>query len=267
MISFALHFGCAYSFFAFAKDELALSKKDSDTRSISINLNQISTKNIANDMQAMQEINTQQSQLSEMKQDIEYKEEAMREPDPIVEDKKEEIIEKIIEKPAPKKVKKIPKKQKKEKKQKDIPVIKKTEEIKDEPATEEKSLPSQPANTQISQNEAVSDGGSKSLSNDENSNSDGARQTILGQIYAAILKHKTYPKRAINTGLEGRVYVEFLLKDRCEFEILRISKSSGHQYLDRHSLHIVKRSCKDFPDSAVGMDIIVPILFNLHHLE
>lgn len=267
MISFALHFGCAYYFFAFAKDELALSKQDSDTRSISINLNQISTKNIANDMQAMQEINTQESKPVETIQEVEYKEEKIEEPEPIIEEKKEEIVEKIIEKPAPKKVKKIPKKQKKEKKQKDIPVIKKTEEIKDEPATEEKSLPSQPANTQISQNEAVSDGGSKSLSNDENSNSDGARQTILGQIYSAILKHKTYPKRAINTGLEGRVYVEFLLKDKCEFEILRISQSSGHQYLDRHSLHIVKRSCKDFPDSAVGMDIIVPILFNLHHLE
>lgn len=245
-----------------------LSKKDDDTKPISINLNQISTKNAANDMQAMQEINTQESKPVETIQEVEYKEEKIEEPEPIIEEKKEEVVEKIIEKPAPKKVKKIPNKQKKEKKQKDIPVIKKVEEIKEEQEPpQEISPPSQPANTQIAQNEAVSYGGSTNLSNDDSSHEDGARKTILGEIYSAILKHKTYPKRAINTRLEGEVNVEFLLKSRCDFEILRISKSSGHQHLDRHSLHIVKRSCKDFPDSAVGMDIIVPIVFNLKYLE
>lgn len=151
-------------------------------------------------------------------------------------------------KPEPKKkvVKKDSKKQIKVEKQKE----------------QEKPQPQPVMTPNIAKNEAINDGANQQISNSA-SNIQASAKNLLGEIYAAILKYKTYPKRAIDSKLEGKIVLEFKLKDRCEFDFLRLIKSSGSDYLDRHSIQIIKKSCVDFPDDAIGVYVKAPIVFNL----
>ena len=91
----------------------------------------------------------------------------------------------------------------------------------------------------------------------------GGGTNINGLIYKAILKHKTYPRKARAMGVQGRVIVSFKLKDRNNFENLSVTKSSGAKVLDDHALAIINKAKVDFPIEAVGTQITVPINFNL----
>ncbi|ASM40849.1 energy transducer TonB [Campylobacter sp. RM12327] len=90
---------------------------------------------------------------------------------------------------------------------------------------------------------------------------------IAGLIYKAILKYKTYPKKAEIMGIQGRVVVSFKLKDKDNFEILQVSSSSGANILDKHALAIIDKAKVDFPIEVIGTQINVPINFNSKELR
>ena len=82
----------------------------------------------------------------------------------------------------------------------------------------------------------------------------------LDVIYAAILAHKSYPKRAQRMGIEGEVVVYFLWSKR-GVENIKIEKSSGHSLLDNHSFEIIAGASKDFPVVDEPLEVSVPIAF------
>lgn len=117
----------------------------------------------------------------------------------------------------------------------------------------------------LADNKAINLGGT-TQSGQSNSQNKGSASNILGQIHAQILKHKSYPKRAINSQISAVTKLEFRLKGRCDFEFLKVVKSSGHEYLDRHSLNIIKKACKDFPSDATGIYVKVPMNYNFFEI-
>lgn len=259
-ISLALHLGAIYLAYALAdtQDETLLAEKDEAPKMLTISLNQISpTINNQNSMQATQELATQPVVTPEPEPVPELILEPVKEesrPEPIKPEKPK------IEKPKPKKVA--------QERPKPKPVQEKPKEPQEQP---KKPQPAPtpvalPSSQSVANNEAVSQGGAPQSGKSKSDERAQAR-TILGEIHAAILKHKTYPKRAINSKMEGRVQVGFLLTGQCEFEKLEVLKSSEHGFLDKHALSIVKKACKDFPQKAVGMNLKVIIFFNLKEVE
>ncbi|ABS50403.1 TonB family protein [Campylobacter curvus] len=274
-ISAALHGLAVYLIFATFKSDIFLAEKNEAPKAMAINLNQISPNDTSNnDMQASQ-VQTPESNAAEAMQEVKQEEppkEQVKEPEPVAQIQKPKEPEPIKEqKPAPK-----PKpKPKKERVKEPLPepAPRPPERIAQPlptPTKEPSPMPPTPASAPSSQNlannEAVNQGGSRQ-SGESASFDQASARTILGEIYGSILKHKTYPKRAINGKMEGRVGVRFLLKGRCDFEILEITQSCGHDFLDRHSLNTIKKACEDFPDEAIGMDIKVPIVFNLRDIN
>ena len=253
-ISLALHLGAVYLAYTISaeKDETLLAEKDETLKMMTISLNQISPNiNDKNSMQATQEVAPQPL--------IQPEPEAEPKPQPPKEEPKPEPEKPKTEKPKPK-----PKKAEKvaQERPKEEPLKEQTEE-QNKPVTPALAPPS---SQNVANNEAVSQGGAPQSGQSKGDENAQAR-TILGEIHAAILKHKTYPKRAINSKMEGRAQVGFLLSAQCEFENLEILKGSGHDFLDRHALIIVKKACKDFPEKAIGMNLKVIIAFNLKDVE
>lgn len=90
---------------------------------------------------------------------------------------------------------------------------------------------------------------------------------LIGEIYAALKKHMTYPKKALVRQIEGRVVVEFKLLDNGSFEYINVVQSSGSKILDNHAVHIVNLAKKSLPKDAVGLSIKVPIVFDIEQIK
>ncbi|MCD8214007.1 MAG: TonB family protein [Campylobacter sp.] len=261
LISVAVHSVIVYFVFTTLTNDIFFAQKQETKEAMAINLNQISLNNNSNsDMQAS-EMQSIEANAAEQTQEIKKEEpkeepkEEVKEPEPKPIEKPKKVVP--IEKPKPKK----PKETKEVKAQETL-----TQETIKEPTSETPTPASAPSSQNLADNEAVSQGGSKQSGVSSSLNQANAR-TILGEIQDAIFKHKTYPKRAIDGKMQGKIGVRFLLKSNCEFEILELTKSSGFDFLDNHALKIVKKACGDFPSEAVGMDIKVPIAFNLKHID
>ena len=263
-ISLALHSGAAYfAFLQFNKNETLFATKNEAPKMLAISLNQISPKtNNENSMQATQEQSAQEI-------------EPQTPPEPIVEKSEEEVKEppKSVEKKEPPKSKPKPNPKEKPKKIEKIEKIveKEVEPPKEAKETKEEAKPAAalspvPSSQNIANNEAVSHGGAPQSGQSDSSEAAQAR-TILGEIHAAILKHKKYPKRAVVARMEGRAKVRFVLNSRCNFEILQVVESSGYEFLDRHCINTIQKACVDFPEAANGMDVKVPIVFNLKDVK
>lgn len=106
-------------------------------------------------------------------------------------------------------------------------------------------------------------GGNLSNGSSKNLNKNNGGNSISGLIYQAILKHKTYPKKAQIMKLSGSVKVTFKLNDENKFEILKVTKSSGFEMLDKHALKIIQNAKNDFPQTVTNHQITVSINFNL----
>ena len=152
------------------------------------------------------------------------------------------------------------------------PIVEKPEEeVKEPPKPVEKKEPPKPKTKtkpkekpkKIEKVEKIIE---KEVGQSDSSEAAQAR-TILGEIHAAILKHKKYPKRAVVARMEGRAKVRFVLNSRCNFEILQIVESSGYEFLDKLCINTIQKACSDFPEAANGMDVKVPIVFNLKDVK
>ncbi|MGH1599942.1 TonB family protein [Campylobacter majalis] len=246
IISFIFHaviLGFIFGVFTKNKPDTLMAQEPTHTKTMAINLNQISQKQSSESMQA-----TQQSTVKEIKSDeilTQVEQKKIQAPKPI-----KKPVEKIKSQQNPKKVVKIPT-QEPEK----IEQNKQSQE--DVPKT---TVAASSAST--AQNQSVQSGGTIQSGKSEAENQASAR-TILGEIYAAILKHKTYPKRAIKAKSQGKVYVEFKAISQSSFEYLRVVKSSGSEFLDRHAEIILNKAVKDFPVEAIGKQFKVAINFNL----
>ncbi|MCI6988916.1 MAG: energy transducer TonB [Campylobacter sp.] len=125
-----------------------------------------------------------------------------------------------------------------------------------------KSHPKPPNSTQkVSHTQA----GGKSVSGDKISQNTGSN--LLGEIYAALKKHTTYPKKALEREYEGRVLVSFRQINGSEFEYIKIIKPCKWDILNSHALSIVKHSAKSMPKNAYNKDITVPITFSLKEIR
>ncbi|MBR8463157.1 energy transducer TonB [Campylobacter sp. faydin G-24] len=257
-ISFSLSLALHSVFFGFGlyatKNNILMADRHETTKVMSIKLSQISNNNSQDELQASQK-QAEQSILAQAVQEVKP---PNYEPEPIIEDIKEikeitktqdKIVKDVVKKPILKKPK--PKKQ--------LEIVKKKCKDHNEPSRKA----STPASQSVANNETVNDGGSKQ-SGVLDANKQATAKTILGEVQAAILKHKTYPKRAKDGDMKGKIFARFKLKGYCEFEILKITKGSGYAFLDKHTLNIITNACKDFPLEAIGMDIMLPINFNLH---
>ena len=244
---------------------ILFAERSESAKSFAIQLSQISTNNSSEEMQATQ------NQSDKILEAPVIEEVA---PQPKVEEPKQEKPKEQIKE----EIKKITPKQKPLPR----PVIKPKPLPKEEPIkpvaetiTKADTLPtpanlatpaSVPTSQSVANNESVKQGGAPQ-SGESNSQERARVKSLLGEIYAQILKHKTYPKRAVNSGMEGRVMVRFLLKDECEFEALDVVRSSGHSFLDAHALKIIKSACKDFPREAIGMDIKFAVVFDINEAK
>ncbi len=116
------------------------------------------------------------------------------------------------------------------------------------------------------QNDFTSEGGARSSGEASLEIVEGGAN-LSGLVLSAIKRHTTYPPRALELGLEGRVYVKFRLLNADEFEYIEIAKSSGYIILDKHVKQILKSAKKSLPKEAIGVHISVPIVFNIDHTK
>jgi TonB family protein len=112
-------------------------------------------------------------------------------------------------------------------------------------------------------NDFSNTGGNQSSSENNKKNAENGTN-LIGLIYAALKKNTTYPKNAMEREIEGRVIVQFRLKDLSHFEFIKIVKSSDSLILDRHAIKIVESARRYFPPTSVGVTVIAPIVFNLN---
>ena len=170
----------------------------------------------------------------------------------VVAQNEEEFIKNIVKKDAIKETT-SKKKQKNTKKK-----IAEKQEKQDKKSSQSKkaSVSSMNANNDVNKNGGnTSSGTNKDISNN-NAN-------LMGLIYAALSKSRTYPKSAKEREIEGSVIVSFRLKDVSNFEFIKIIKSSNSAILDRHAIKIVRSARRYFPPSSVGITITAPIVFNI----
>ncbi len=73
-------------------------------------------------------------------------------------------------------------------------------------------------------------------------------------LIGAAKRHKTYPPRAIDRGLEGRVEVRLVIGTDGELARVLVKRSSGHDVLDRQALELMR--------TASGLTPVPPALRN-----
>ena len=79
-----------------------------------------------------------------------------------------------------------------------------------------------------------------------------------------VIKKKlpTYPKDAINIGLEGTVKIEAIINTKGIISSIKIIKSSGHELLDQSFVTTVKTNYKFKPKRVMGVNKIDKIILS-----
>lgn len=164
--------------------------------------------------------------------------------------------------PKPKEVKKEPPKPKPKPKPKpilkavDTPLPKEEPPKEEEPIVEETTFAPEPvAAANVSSTIALPEGEvTISLETD---------RALLEKIYAAILKHKSYPRQAVRMKMEGEVVLEFGLKSDGELSWVKVVRGSGHDLLDGHAMNVLRKAAADFPPPNRRIKVQVPIAYEL----
>ncbi|PSM51765.1 energy transduction protein TonB [Campylobacter blaseri] len=201
--------------------------------------------------------------FAQIAQTEEYQE-AMAKKEEIVEEQPEEAVEEITEEqPEEEKLEEEKPEEIVEKKPEEVVTVepKKIEKPKSKSKPAKKIVKKQ--NIEASNSANVVGGTTASGSNtpvqDSGSN-------LNGEIYLALKRHMSYPKRAIEQEIGGRVIVEFKQIDKSTFEYIKIAKSSGHKVLDNHAIKIVNDAKYSLPVRSYGRSITIPIIFDLNQL-
>ncbi|MFZ5906757.1 MAG: energy transducer TonB family protein [Nitrospirota bacterium] len=77
-----------------------------------------------------------------------------------------------------------------------------------------------------------------------------------------IQRNTLYPVLARRMGWEGKVIISFLLMPDGKVLDIRITKSSGHEILDRNAVETIKR-VSPFPPPPLKAEITVPVVYAL----
>lgn len=86
----------------------------------------------------------------------------------------------------------------------------------------------------------------------------------LNEIKTAIIRHKSYPARARKMKMQGEVGVVFTILPTGEIVKLAVKKSSGHKYLDSHTLETIKDASRVFPKPLEEISVQIPIDYRLY---
>ena len=85
----------------------------------------------------------------------------------------------------------------------------------------------------------------------------------FSKVIAAVKKHKSYPNNARRMKHQGVVEVRFLLKTDGSIDELKVTKSSGFEWLDNGALENVKKASSEFPKPKEARYLRFPIAFTL----
>jgi protein TonB len=99
-----------------------------------------------------------------------------------------------------------------------------------------------------------------SISNLVNENS--LIEDYINYVYKTLKDNIYYPKLALRRGLEGTVYVEFLITYEGEIKNIKIAKSSGFKVLDEAGIKIAKK-CSPLKKPPQEIKLHAPIVFKL----
>ncbi|QKF93120.1 energy transducer TonB [Campylobacter sp. CCUG 57310] len=224
-----------------------IAKEKSSEEAFGISFAQISDANQNSDALAKETPKVeQQTQEVQDQKEIEVREEIKEIKKEIKEIKKEKKIKKP--KPKPQKPTEQPKISKE-----------KPQEIEEKREPAAKSQPNIAANNNINTAGGTTQSGVSTPDRQGGSNLDG-------EIYKALKKHMSYPKKAIEQEIQGRVIVEFKQIDNENFEYIRIVQSSGHKVLDNHAIKIVNNARYSLPVESYNINIKTPIVFDLNEI-
>lgn len=84
----------------------------------------------------------------------------------------------------------------------------------------------------------------------------------INYVYEILKKNIYYPNLALRRGLEGTVYIEFLVTTKGEIKNIKISKSSGYKVLDEAGIKIAER-CSPLKAPPKEIKLTAPIVFAL----
>ena len=80
-------------------------------------------------------------------------------------------------------------------------------------------------------------------------------------------KHIKYPLEAMNSGMQGKAFVGFIVGNDGSVSSVKIVKSSGHEQLDAEAVRVVSEMPKWQPGrqrgEAVNVRYTLPIIFRL----
>ncbi|TQR30361.1 hypothetical protein DMB92_07835 [Campylobacter sp. MIT 99-7217] len=74
---------------------------------------------------------------------------------------------------------------------------------------------------------------------------------------------ETYPRQAIRMNLTGTVLLEFVWLHNKILEQVKIISTSGHKILDSHTLKIIQKAARNFPQYKESVRIQIPVTYNL----
>ncbi|WP_300664543.1 energy transducer TonB [Fluviicola sp.] len=82
-----------------------------------------------------------------------------------------------------------------------------------------------------------------------------------------IKKNLRYPQIAVNEGMQGKVYIQFVVSDRGAVKNVKVKKSTGYQILDDEAVRIIKTMPEWTPGSIDGIPVnstfSLPVSFKL----
>ncbi len=93
-------------------------------------------------------------------------------------------------------------------------------------------------------------------------NKDMLIDDYINYVYEILKKNIYYPNLALRRGLEGTVYVEFIITIKGEIKNIKIAKSSGYKVLDNTGIKIAER-CSPLKAPPKEIKLTAPIVFAL----
>jgi protein TonB len=115
-------------------------------------------------------------------------------------------------------------------------------------------------NNSANNSEEINKSGEKLASIGKTVNEDTLIANYIDYVYKTLKEKTYYPELALRRGIEGIVYVEFIITVKGEVKNIKVSKSSGYNVLDKASVEIAEK-CSPLRPPQKEMKITAPIVF------
>jgi len=86
---------------------------------------------------------------------------------------------------------------------------------------------------------------------------------ILSKIHKIIYQYKSYPNRAKKLKIQGEVLISFTFQKNGNISNIKILRSSGASFLDKHSIDTILDASRDFPKTPQNITVKIPIKYYL----